>query len=157
MGRAEAPAIQDAASRMRTVESVTDGDTLILDGGEKVRLIGIDTPEIHDSDRNGRAARRNGLGARIVDDYAVRARAFVEKTLRGHAVRLEYDWERKDRYGRTLAYVYRDPDGLFVNAALLKEGYGFAFTKFPFKHMEEFRRLEREARESRTGFWGDRS
>jgi micrococcal nuclease len=159
MGRMEAPSASSSAvsSRSRTVEHVTDGDTLILDGGERIRLIGIDTPEMHDEDRNGRTARREGLNARLVDDYSSRARDFLEKTLSGRSVRLEYDQERKDKYGRTLAYVYREPDGLFVNAEMLKEGYGFAYTRFPFKYTEEFRRLEREAKGSRTGLWSGRS
>jgi micrococcal nuclease len=157
MGRTETPAMPVAAARTRTVEHVTDGDTLILDGGEKVRLIGVDTPEMHDTDRNGRTARRMGLSARVVDDYAIRARAFLDKTLHSRSVHLEYDWERKDRYGRTLAYAYRESDGLFVNAEILKEGYGFAYTRFPFKYTEEFRRLEREARDAGTGLWGESS
>ncbi len=157
MGRTDTLAAAPAAVRLRTVERVTDGDTLVLDGGEKVRLIGVDTPEMHDEARNGRAARRAGLSARVVDDYADRAREFLDRTLRGRSVRLEYDWEPKDQYGRTLAYVYREPDGLFVNAEVIREGYGFAYTRFPFKVAEAFRRLERDAREDRAGFWGERA
>jgi micrococcal nuclease len=60
----------------------------------------------------------------------------------------------KDRYGRTLAYVYLK-DGTFLNAEIIRHGYGSAYTKFPFKYMEEFRRYEREAREKRRGLWAD--
>lgn len=152
MGRPETP----AASGVRSVLRVTDGDTLVLDGGEKVRLIGVDTPEMHDEGRNARAARRAGLSAHVVGDYARRARDFLEETLRGRFVRLEYDWERKDTYGRTLAYVYREPDGLLVNAEMIRQGYAPAFTRFPFERQEEFRRLERESRTARRGLWGER-
>lgn len=71
----------------------------------------------------------------------------------GKRVRLEYDWERRDKYGRTLAYVYLE-DGTFLNAEIIRQGYGFAYTRFPFKYLEEFRNLETEAREAGRGLWG---
>ena len=74
----------------------------------------------------------------------------------GKRVRLEYDQTRRDRYGRTLAYVYLE-DGTHLNAEIVKQGYGHAYTRFPFRYLEEFRRYEREARESRRGLWKERS
>lgn len=73
--------------------------------------------------------------------------------LEGKHVRLEYDWERTDRYGRTLAYV-RLPDGALLNAEIIRQGYGHAYTRFPFKYLDEFRQYEREAREAGRGLWG---
>ncbi len=70
----------------------------------------------------------------------------------GKRVRLEYDRERQDKYGRTLAYVYLE-DGTFLNAEIIRQGYGFAYTQFPFKYLEEFRKLEREAQEAGRGLW----
>ena len=75
----------------------------------------------------------------------------------GRRVRLEFDQGNtasghKDRYGRTLAYVFLE-DGALLNAEIIKQGYGHAYTQFPFSRMEEFRRLEREAREQRRGLW----
>ena len=74
-------------------------------------------------------------------------------------IRLEYDQANapighRDRYGRILAYVYLK-DGTFLNAEIIKQGYGFAYTRFPFKYLEEFRRYEREARENEMGMWGE--
>lgn len=71
--------------------------------------------------------------------------AFFEATRRmveGKRVRLEYDQNTKDRYGRTLAYVYLE-DGAFLNMEIIRQGYSFAYTRFPFKYIEEFRRHER--------------
>ena len=69
------------------------------------------------------------------------------------AVRLEHDeGAGRDRYGRTLAYVYLD-DGTLLNLEIIKQGYGHAYTHYPFKYMEEFRAYEREARESNRGLW----
>ena len=72
--------------------------------------------------------------------------------MRVKKVRLEYDWQRKDKYDRTLAYVYLE-DGTFVNAEIIKQGYGHAYTRFPFKYLEEFREYEKEARENGRGLW----
>ncbi len=72
--------------------------------------------------------------------------------VQGKRVRLEYDWERRDKYGRTLAYFYLE-DGTFLNSEIIRQGYGFAYTRFPFKYLEEFRKLEQEAREAGRGLW----
>ena len=75
-------------------------------------------------------------------------------------VRLEFDQANsqiahKDRYKRTLSYVYLE-DGTFLNAEIIKQGYGFAYTYFPFKYLDDFRRFEREAKKYKRGLW-DRS
>lgn len=124
---------------LRLVLRVVDGDTIVLDGNEKVRLIGVDTPEtVHPT--------------KPVEYFGKEASAFTKKLCEGKKVRLEYDWQRSDRYGRTLAYVYL-VDGIFVNAEIVKQGYGFAYTKYPFKYLEEFRQYERDARVSNAGLW----
>ena len=70
-------------------------------------------------------------------------------------MRLEYDFQRQDRYGRTLAYVFLE-DGTFINAEIVRQGYGFAYTGFPFRYLEDFRAHEREARASGRGLWAAR-
>ncbi len=125
---------------------VVDGDTIIveIDGKkERIRLIGVDTPEtVHPK--------------KPVEHYGKEASAFTRKLTEGEVVRLEYDddTQRRDRYGRLLAYVYL-PDGTFLNAEIIKQGYGFAYTRFPFKYMEQFRQYERSARETGTGLWAE--
>ena len=94
------------APKLRAVERIIDGDTIILDGGEKVRLIGIDTAEMDDP-------RPAVLG------YARAGKAYLDGILHGRKVRLEHDWQKKDKYGRTLAYVYL-PDGTFVNKKIVE-------------------------------------
>jgi micrococcal nuclease len=79
--------------------------------------------------------------------------------VQGKRVRREYDQANaaighRDRYGRILAYVYLD-DGTFLNAEIVRQGYGVAYTKYPFKYADEFRKYEREAREKRRGLWGN--
>jgi micrococcal nuclease len=120
---------------------VVDGDTIILSNGEKVRLIGVDTPE---------TVRPNTP----VEYYGKEASAFTKKMVEGKPVRLEYDWQQRDKYGRLLAYVYL-MDGTFLNAEIIKQGYGHAYTRFPFKYLDQFRKYEKEAREAKRGLWAD--
>ena len=136
-------------SHTHPVIRVVDGDTVVLslDGVKtRVRLIGIDTPEtVHPQ--------------KPVEHYGQEASTFLKNLLRGESVSLEYETEAAttDKYGRTLAYVYRAPDGLFVNAEIVRQGYGHAYTRFPFKYMEQFREYERIAREAGKGLWGQSS
>jgi micrococcal nuclease len=131
------------AAEYRQCIRVVDGDTIILDGNEKVRLIGVDTPEtVHPS--------------KPVQFFGKEASAFTKRMVEGKNVRLEYDWQRSDKYGRTLAYVYLE-DGTFLNAEIIKQGYGHAYTIYPFKYLEDFRKYEQEARENGQGLWAENS
>ena len=136
--RAGLPVSQQGIQWRRVVR-VVDGDTLLLDRKERVRLIGVDTPETVDP-------------RRPVERFGKEASAFTKRMAEGKQVRLEYDQDRRDRFGRTLAYVYLE-DGTFLNAEIVKQGFGHAYTQFPFKYMREFRGYEREAREAQRGLW----
>ena len=128
-----------AQQRWRTCIRVVDGDTIVLDGNEKVRLIGVNTSETKDP-------------REPVQYFGQEAYEFTKGLVEGKKVRLEFDQNRKDKYGRTLAYVYLE-DGTFLNAEIIKQGYGFAYTKYPFKYLEEFKQYERKAKESERGLW----
>ncbi|MHC5027795.1 MAG: thermonuclease family protein [Planctomycetota bacterium] len=126
------------------VVRVVDGDTVIVrrdDTTETVRLIGVDTPETkHPS--------------KPVEFYGREASRFLHNLLAGEQVRLVYqDGDRTDRYGRTLAYLYRIPEQLFVNLEIVRQGYGHAYTRFPFEHRDVFVEYERLAREDERGLW----
>ena len=118
---------------------VIDGDTIVLEGNQKIRLVGVDTPELHHPKKP-------------VQYFAKEAKEFTKKMVEGKQIRLEYDWQKKDKYDRTLAYVYL-MDGTFLNLEIIKQGYGFAYTKYSFKYLEQFREAEREARENKRGLW----
>ena len=122
-----------------TCPRVVDGDTIVVEGIGKVRLIGVDTPETKHP-------------RKPVEYFGKEASAFTRKMVEGKKVRLEYDWQRKDRYGRVLAYVYLK-DGTFLNAEIVKQGYGHAYTRYSFKYLERFRKYEKEARENKRGVW----
>ncbi|NLF80068.1 MAG: hypothetical protein GX572_02620 [Clostridia bacterium] len=122
---------------------VVDGDTIVIDyhdSEEKVRLIGVDTPESVHPDK----ARNT--------EYGKLASAFAKEKLEGQWVTLEFDAEERDRYGRLLAYVYLD--GVMFNKTLLSSGYA-AVATFPpnVKYVEDFVALQQEAREANAGLW----
>lgn len=137
------------------VARVVDGDTLELSDGRKVRLIGVDTPELHYSDKLLRDAKRDHKDIRTIQEAGRRAADFTKGLCLDKKVRLEYDVEAIDKYRRTLAYVYLD-NGTFINAKILKEGYGKVMTIPPnVKYAEYFLSLQKEARSNNKGLWKD--
>jgi len=135
------------------VKRVVDGDTLELEGKERVRLIGIDTPEVHESRKLYRDAQRSGQDAAVIQKMGRRASDFTKNLVEGKRVSLEFDVERKDKYGRTLAYVYLR-DGTFVNAEIVKQGYASLMTYPPnVKYADLFLSLYQQARENKRGLW----
>ena len=135
------------------VTRAVDGDTLKLENGERVRLIGIDTPEMHDSDKLNRDSRRNKQDVRTIKELGRRAWEFTKQLVEGKRVSLEFDVEKYDKYGRILAYVYLQ-DGTFVNAKIVEEGYASLMTIPPnVKYAQLFLRLYQQARDNRRGLW----
>lgn len=145
-GGADRAAPADAASGPQAahVLRVVDGDTIIARVAgrrERIRYIGIDTPE---------SVKPNTP----VQCFAIAASRRNKSLIGGRQVTLRFDVERRDRYGRLLAYVYRDSDGLFVNADLVRGGYAVPMTIPPnVRHANEFVRLAREARRAGRGLW----
>ena len=135
------------------VERAVDGDTLKLSGGERVRLIGVDTPELHESQKLERDAARSRKDIATIQGMGRQAAEFTRSLVQGRKVSLEYDVKKRDRYGRILAYVYLE-DGTFVNAKIIEEGYGQVMTIPPnVKHADHFLELERQARQDGKGLW----
>ena len=122
------------------VERVVDWDTLVLSDGEKIRLIGIDTPEtVHPS--------------KPVEPFGPEASSFTKRAVEGKAVQLRFDRNKRDRYQRLLAYVYIGD--WCLNEALIRAGYSECITKYPFdKAMkQQFEAAERDAKLNRRGIW----
>lgn len=135
------------------VTRVIDGDTLKLSNGEKVRLIGVDTPELHYSDKLLRDARRSHGDIETIQELGRKALQFTKGLCSNKNVWLEFDVEKRDKYGRWLAYVYLE-DGTFANAKILEEGYGHVMTIPPnVKYADYFLKLEKEARNTHKGLW----
>jgi micrococcal nuclease len=135
----------DGGAGAASVERVVDGDTIIVRIGgrrERVRLLGIDTPESVKPDTP-------------VQCFALAASARTKALLPpGTAVRLVRDVDLRDQYGRLLAYVYRARDGLFVNLALVREGYAVTYTFPPnVAHADELRAAAADARAAGRGLW----
>lgn len=129
------------------VERVVDGDTFIvsIDGKpEKIRLIGVDTPESVHPDQ-----RRNTADGEEVSEY-------VRGVLENKRVYLEYDISLTDQYNRVLAYVYLEDRKTMLNELLLEEGYAVVMTVQPnSRYADNFYEIQRKAREEKKGIWGN--
>ena len=135
------------------VTRAVDGDTLVLENKERVRLIGIDTPELHESNKLYRDAQRSGQQVEVIKQLGRQSYEFTKNLVEGKRVRLEFDVERYDKYKRILAYVYLE-DGTFVNARIVEEGYASLMTYPPnVKYADLFLKLYREARQNQRGLW----
>jgi micrococcal nuclease len=122
------------------VKQVYDGDTVALSTGEQVRYIGVDAPEI---DHQGGKS----------DFLAHEARQYNAKLVQGKPIRMEFDQERSDRYGRLLAYVFLD-NGDMVNELLVRKGVARVFPKPPnLKYFSLLLDSQRRAMVERVGIW----
>jgi micrococcal nuclease len=118
---------------------VYDGDTVKLDNGERVRYLGIDTPEMNYKNPPP-------------EYFAEEAKRFNIDLVHGKKIQLEFDTVRRDKYNRLLAYVYID--GEFVNARLIEEGYAKVYIIPPnVKYADDFLELQRKAKEQKKGIW----
>ena len=127
-------------SDLQLVVRVIDGDTIELENGEIVRYLLIDTPETMHPQKP-------------VECYGPEASEANRRLTQGQKVRLERDVTESDAYGRLLRYVY--VDGTLVQAELVREGYGYVYSRQPdVKHLRDMAALEREARGKGVGLWG---
>jgi micrococcal nuclease len=117
------------------VTRVIDGDTVVIQGGDRVRYIGIDTPEIG-------------------EHYYAEATAKNKELVNGKEVRLVKDVSETDQYGRLLRYIY--VGDLFVNAELVRLGFARAYRYPPDTYYaEHFSQLELEAKQAHRGLWAN--
>jgi micrococcal nuclease len=129
-------------AREYTVSRVIDGDSIVLDTGEQVRYLGIDAPEM-------------GKQAGGPQFYAREAVAFNKQLVLLKKVRLEFDEERHDAYGRILAYVF--VKNIFVNAEMVRRGYARAMIKPPnIKYKDLFVKYQNEAMGKEIGLWQEK-
>ncbi len=130
------------------IYSVVDGDTVEVwryGRPQKVRLIGMDTPEIADP-------------RRVVQCFGREASARAHSLLDGKNVRLELDPGQGeiDKYGRLLAYLFME-DGLNYNQYMIEQGFAHEYTyqSQPYKYQAQFKQAQQSAREQKRGFWAD--
>ncbi|GHU38658.1 hypothetical protein FACS1894190_00720 [Spirochaetia bacterium] len=123
-----------------TVELQFENPPSIIKKTEKIRMIGVDTPEtLHPK--------------KEVQYFGKEASDFTKKRLLNKDVFIALDWDTRDKYDRLLAYIYMN-DGSCHNAELIKNGFAAAYTHFPFQFLDEFRLLEKQAKAGNRGLWG---
>jgi micrococcal nuclease len=131
-----------AGVRYRVVRHVYDGDTLLLDDRTKVRLLGINTPEVESSRKSGEPGGEE-------------ARSWLKTAIEGRKILLEQDVERSDRYKRTLAQVFTE-DGVHINRELVRAGLATVNIHPPnLKYAQRLIEAERLAQAEGLGIWGD--
>jgi len=128
------------ADTWRRVRWVTDGDTIVLDHGLKVRYIGINAPELQHADH-------------MAEPFGEAAKQFNTTLVNRKKVRLEFDKERLDQYKRQLAYVFLK-NGIFVNAEMLSNGYAYLLRHRPnLKYDSILLQSQRSAMTAKRGIW----
>ena len=137
-----AGALSAGAQELVWVKQVVDGDTIILESGERVRLLGVNAPEVNHPKKP-------------VEAFGKEAAEFTQRMVEGKLVRFSLisHVSKQDKYSHTLAYVFLQ-DGTFVNTEIIRQGYGFVVRSSPpLKYEPEFVQLELNAREKRWGLW----
>ncbi|MGD9272213.1 MAG: thermonuclease family protein [Syntrophobacterales bacterium] len=130
----------DADSLRAKVRWVDDGDTIVLAGGERVRYLGINTPEVANQDKPA-------------EPFANEAKAFNKKLVQGRWINLELAEQQRDRYGRLLASVFLS-DGTFVNGELVRRGYAHLLRKQQkLPYWKRLLELQRQALKEKKGMW----
>ncbi len=128
------------------VSKVIDGDTIELGNGQRVRYLGLDTPETR--------KRQGETWVYAPEPYAEAAAEFNRKLVEGKQARLEFDVQKKDKYNRLLAYCF--VGDVFVNAELLKNGYALLYTSSPnVKYVDILVKAQQDARRNNRGLWGE--
>ena len=150
----------EPAGDYATVEKITDGDTfsVIFNGRkEKIRLIGIDTPESRKNARAEKQSKEESIDEATIIAMGKAAKEFISTLIKkGDKVKLEFDVQERDKYGRFLCYVYLE-DGRMLNEVVIREGYAYPLSIAPdVKYEEKFREAFRYARENNKGLWSDK-
>ncbi len=130
------------AEKWYKVRWVADGDSIVLENGRQIRYIGINAPEIEHEDQKA-------------EPYGDKSKTINQNLVLHQSVRLEFDREKKDRYGRTLAYVYLR-NGQFINVEMISRGAAyFLYIRPNTKYMKLFIKQQQSAMHSRKGLWQD--
>lgn len=148
------PSTPSRGVRWHTIVSVPDGDTLKLNGGETVRLIGVDAPESSNNRKLREDMYKMGIPVRERDlaQLGLQAAEFTERLALGRRCWLEFESGESDQYGRLLAYVHLD-DGRILNEEILRNGFGKVYLSYSFKYRKRYILLQAGASMNRLGLW----
>ncbi len=125
-------------SDVHIVKKVIDGDTIVLDDGRHIRLIGVDAPEVDSPYQKA-------------EPFGEESRDYMKRLVERRLVTIKTGTEPYDKYGRTLAYVYLGPT--MVNSRIIRDGYAKAYRRFRFPERDLFISYEKEARSKGAGMW----
>lgn len=135
------PFIYNFLPRYASVETVLNGDTLLLDNGTLIKLIGVNTPEANNPEERVRY-------------YGLAATVFTQRMVEGKKIRVEYYQKQNNADWGVPASIYL-MDGTFLNAEIIKQGYGRADSECTSKAIQGFQDYEQQARENKRGLWAE--
>ncbi|MBP7859514.1 thermonuclease family protein [Patescibacteria group bacterium] len=136
LGESVQSSVKNTTKKEYTVTKVIDGDTVVIETGEHIRLIGIDAPEISKK-----------------ECYSEESKKYLSELLENKKVKLEKDISEKDKYGRLLRYIYLED--VFVNERLVEKGFAKAVIYKPdIKHSNLFEISENVSQNNKMGMWG---
>ncbi len=119
---------------------VADGDTVTLEGGKRIRLLGINAPEIDHRNRTG-------------EPGGIQAKNWLQRKLQGHNVYLEYDQQKQDHYQRELAHLFL-ASGEHINLSMVEKGLAIVAIIPPnIRHADTMTRAQRQAERQQLGIW----
>ncbi|HDP25828.1 MAG TPA: nuclease [Deltaproteobacteria bacterium] len=122
------------------VIEVYDGDTILIEDGRKVRLIGVDAPEVESPYRQE-------------EPFGIQSKDYLRDLILHKKVSLNLGDTPLDKYGRTLAYVYLGD--VLINGRIIRDGWARAYRRFEYTHKDLFIAYEKEARARSIGMWQD--
>ena len=140
---------------LRVIKAL-DGNSVLLSDGLKIRLIGYDAPDAYDKKINQRYAEMFGIHPQNFRTFARQSAEYLNQMTGGKSVVVHIDRyntvrQHRDEDSRLLAYLYAD--GVFVNAEMVRQGYGFVSRTDTFQYQTLFLRYEKQAKETRRGIW----
>lgn len=136
------------------VKEVIDGDTFIIGDGSRVRMLGIDAPEMRRSGKMDNDSKRTGQDQKTISVLGERSFRYLKDLIEKENVFMvkENNYEDKDKYGRLLRYIYLE-DGTFINGKMVEDGYAQVYRKFDLSKKQELIAMENDARRNKRGLW----
>jgi micrococcal nuclease len=145
----------DSTLKTRTfVKKVIDGDTFIIENGSRVRMLGIDAPEMRSSGKMDSDSKRTGQDQKTISILGQKSFEYLRDLIENEYIYLvpEQNYEDKDKYDRLLRYVYLEDD-TFVNGKMVADGYAQVYRKFDLTKKNDLIAMENDARRNKRGLW----
>ncbi|MBU4306178.1 MAG: thermonuclease family protein [Candidatus Omnitrophica bacterium] len=136
------------------VKEVLEGDTLLLENGKQLKLLGVDTPENQKCTKLLSDAKLSGIQTEVLEVMANEALQFTRNMVEGKRICVEFEETQADRYGTLLGYVYIIGEDVFLNAEIIKQGYTpLVNLALCLRYQDLFKELHEDIVSKSSGVW----